>query len=142
MSHPLKSWKWWLTQVVAWCFGGLFLWAGWLKVQDPGMFLLNIRGYQLLPDPFAAWLALTLPWLEILAGAAVFSGWFWRGGLLLLNALLVVFAAVLIISMIRGLDVECGCFGGAGGNATIVEALIRDFVLLAAGGWLWFQKRF
>lgn len=141
MESSRKNLKWWCSQVLAWVFGAVFLWAGWVKVQDPAQFLVNIRSFRLLPDPFAAWLALALPWLEIFSGLAVVTGWLRRGGLLLLDASLVVFAIALISAWIRGLDIDCGCFGGGRGMTTITEALLRDAVLLGMGGWLLVAQR-
>lgn len=135
-ERPQSTWKTWLTRVLAWGFGGLFIWAGWLKVQDPTLFLISVRSFRMLPDPFAAWLALGLPWMEILAGLAVVTGVLRRGGLLLLNLLLVAFAIALVTALARGLDVECGCFGGKNGTTHIWEVLVRDVVLLAVGVWL------
>lgn len=123
-----------------WFFGALFVYAGWLKARDPGVFLIGIRSYQMLPDPFAAWLSLMLPWVEIFAGLAVITGWLRRGGLLILNGMLVVFAIVLSLAWFRGLDIDCGCFGG-GGKTTLVEGMIRDVALLALGAWLWRMDR-
>jgi uncharacterized membrane protein YphA (DoxX/SURF4 family) len=136
-----SRWLVWTKVVLAFVFGGVFIWAGWVKVQDPAQFLVNIRSFHLLPDPFAAWLALLLPWLEIFAGLCVLTGWLQRGGLLILNASLVAFAIALISAWMRGLDVECGCFGGGKGTTTIVEALIRDAVLLAVGAWLMMRRK-
>jgi putative oxidoreductase len=45
-----------------------------LKVADPISFLDDVRSFDLLGDPWAAWVAMGLPWLEILAGLAVMSG--------------------------------------------------------------------
>lgn len=136
MNAASKTWKPWLSETLAWAFGIVFLWSGWLKVQDPAQFLVSIRSFHMLPDPFAAWLALALPWLEIFAGLAVLTGWLRSGGLFLLNASLVVFAIALTSAWARGLDVECGCFGSGKGTTTIIEAFVRDAVLLAAGIWL------
>jgi putative oxidoreductase len=131
----------WVREVLAWIFGGVFIWAGWVKVQNPVQFLVSVRSFHLLPDPFAAWLALMLPWLEIFAGLCVLTGWLRRGGLLILNVSLVAFGIALISAAARGLDVECGCFGGGKGTTTIVEALVRDVVLLTVGAWLMFTRR-
>ncbi len=62
-------------------FGGVFVYAGILKVADPMSFLDDIRSFDLLGDPWAAWLAMGLPWLEIFAGLAVMSGLLRSGGL-------------------------------------------------------------
>ncbi len=129
-----------MATLLAWALGGVFIWSGWIKVQDPAQFLVSIRGFHLLPDPFAAWLALALPWLEIFAGLAVLTGWMRQGGLLLLNVAVVIFAVALISAWVRGLDVECGCFGKGKGSSAILTALVRDAVLLAVGGWLQLRR--
>lgn len=130
----------WLTFVLAAIFGGVFTWAGVVKALDPATFLVSVRSFQILPDPYAAWVALVLPWLEIFAGLAVVTGLLRQGGLLILMMSLLVFAGALTAAWVRGLDVECGCFGGGKGATTIVEALIRDAVLLALGAWVWWRS--
>lgn len=124
-----------LFRFVAFILGAVFVAAGALKAQDPQLFLISIRGFRLLPDPYAAWLALGLPWLEIFSGLAVAFGFLRRGGLLLLNACLLAFLAAIVIALARGLDVECGCFG-PGFKSTVRTELALDLVLLAAGLWL------
>ena len=39
-------------------FGGVFVYSGILKVADPMSFLDDIRSFDLLGDPWAAWLAI------------------------------------------------------------------------------------
>jgi uncharacterized membrane protein YphA (DoxX/SURF4 family) len=128
-----------LALVLSWIFGGLFIFAGWQKVQDPTQFLTSIRGFHLVPDPYAAWLALSLPWMEIFAGLAVVTGFLRRGGLLLLNASLVAFIVALLSAWIRGINVECGCFGSIK-TGSILQELGLDMVLLVVGIWLQFRR--
>ncbi|MEI6535022.1 MAG: MauE/DoxX family redox-associated membrane protein [Verrucomicrobiaceae bacterium] len=137
MNPALRESNWLrgLHVAVAWIFGGVFIFSGYVKVRDPQLFLMQIRGFHLLPDPFAAWLALGLPWLEIFCGAAVITGVLRRGGLLLLGMALVTFLAVLSFAWATGLDIECGCFGSAVKTSLRVELLI-DLVLLGMCIWL------
>lgn len=114
-------------------FGSVFVYAGLLKAADPMTFLDDIRSFQLLPDPFAAWLALGLPWLEIFAGLAVITGVLRAGGLLTLNLLLLIFLAAILISWTRGLDLSCGCFGGDTAASDYPTLIVRDLALLALG---------
>jgi putative oxidoreductase len=139
MNTTARAWKQWLGEALAWAFGIIFIYSGCLKVGDPSQFLVSIRSFHFLPDPFAAWMALALPWLEIFAGLAVLTGWLRQGGLLLLNASLVIFAFALISAWVRKLDIECGCFGTSHGATNIGHALLRDAVLLIVGGWLWWM---
>ncbi|GEP44001.1 MauE/DoxX family redox-associated membrane protein [Brevifollis gellanilyticus] len=131
----------WLTRILHLIFGGVFVWAGVVKAMEPMAFLDDIRSFEMLPDPYAGLLAMFLPWLEIFAGLAVITGWFRRGGLLLLNASLLVFLAAILISWYRGIDIRCGCFGSSGGaTSNYIELIVRDLFLLALGLWLTFYK--
>lgn len=130
----------WIVRLLCLAFGGLFVYSGWAKVQDPAAFLGAVRSFDLLGDPFAAWVALFLPWMEVLAGLAVISGVLRSGGLFLLNLSLIVFLIGICTSWARGLDIRCGCFGDpshlTATSAAYVELIIRDLVLLALGGFL------
>lgn len=114
-------------------FGGVFVYAGILKAADPMSFLDDIRSFDLLGDPWAAWLAMGLPWLEILAGLAVMSGVLRSGGLLILNASLLLFLAAITISWWRGIDIRCGCFGHADATSSYRDLILRDILLLIGG---------
>ncbi len=132
MNAPMNETKWMRVAhpIAAWVFGGVFIFSGFVKIRDPQLFLMQIRGFHLLSDPYAAWLALCLPWLEIFCGVAVLSGFMRRGALILLGMAVVAFILVLSIAWARGLDIECGCFGSAIKTSLRVE-LIIDAVLLA-----------
>lgn len=114
-------------------FGGVFVYAGILKAIDPMSFLDDIRSFDLLGDPWAAWLAMGLPWLEILAGLAVMSGFLRSGGMLILNASLVMFLIAISIAWWRGIDIRCGCFGHSDATSNYRDLILRDVLLLLAG---------
>lgn len=116
--------------------GGLFAYAGAIKLADPAAFAVDIRHYRILPHLPATALALYLPWLEILAGVGVVSGKRSRGALLVLGSLMIVFMGALISAWVRGLDISCGCFGTANGTANYPIDLLRDAAILAVIGWL------
>jgi hypothetical protein len=118
--------------VLAWIFGGVFVFAGVLKVRDPQLFTMQVRAFEMLPDPLNACLALGLPWLEIFCGLAVISGWLRTGGLLLLEIALLVFIGVLGSALARGRQIDCGCFGSAA-HLSQVQELSLDVALLIVG---------
>lgn len=126
-----------LRVILCLLFGAVFVYAGVLKAASPLTFLDDVRSFQLLPDPFAAWLALGLPWFEIFAGLAVASGFFRAGGLLGLNVLLLIFLAAILLSWARGLDLSCGCFGGSVEASDYTVLIVRDLILLALGWVCW-----
>lgn len=111
--------------------GALFIWTGWEKAKDPNAFLFSIRSFHILGDPDAAWVAMGLPWLEILAGAALITGVCVEGGLAVIAGMLAVFLWAITYSWQRGLDINCGCFGGDAATSDYRELITRDVTLLA-----------
>jgi len=90
--------------------GGIFIYAGYVKIIDPSGFAKNVYQYQLLPDFYVNVSALALPWLEVVAGAAlILAPRFRRGAAALIFIMLVVFTAAILFSLYRGLDISCGC---------------------------------
>ncbi len=131
----------WLEPGLRWMMrlllAAAFLYAGALKALDPIRFAEDIRNFQLLPDPYPAALALGLPWLEILAALGVLTGVLYRGSLVILSGMLVVFIAALSAAWAQGLDISCGCFGDASGESTNYPwSIFRNLVLLGLCGVL------
>lgn len=116
----------------------LFLYAGGLKALDPAAFARDIENYQILSAWPSAFLALYLPWLELLAAAALLLGRARQGALSMLLVLCVAFVTALASAWYRGLDINCGCFGE--NSSTVVTALIRAALLGGLIGWLLFNE--
>jgi uncharacterized membrane protein YphA (DoxX/SURF4 family) len=91
--------------------GGLFIYAGVIKVVDPLGFAQDIRNYRLVGQSLSFIAAVALPWLEILAGAFLIVGLWKRGAALVITGLLVFFILLTLVTIARGLDIDCGCFG-------------------------------
>jgi putative oxidoreductase len=122
-------------------FGGVFVYAGAVKAWNPQAFLEDVRSFDLLPDPLAAWVAMGLPWLEIFAGLAVASGVLRKGGLLILNGALLAFLGGIGSAWYRGIDIRCGCFGASTATSNYVELIVRDVALLALGVFLLLRRQ-
>jgi uncharacterized membrane protein YphA (DoxX/SURF4 family) len=112
--------------------GGLFVYAGAVKVLDPLDFAQNIRNYQLVGQPLSFVAAIVLPWLEILAGLALILGVWTRGAALAITGLLVFFIVLTAVTMVRGLDVDCGCFGSLSRKSGW-GVILEDLGMLALG---------
>jgi putative oxidoreductase len=118
--------------------GLLFVFAGIMKASDPGAFALEIQRYNLIPWLAGALISVYLPWLEILAGALLIVKRFERGALLLIIFLLLAFTFALASATFRGLGIDCGCFGKAFADTGTIFPMIRNVLLLAFAGFLWF----
>ncbi len=114
-----------------WLLGGLFLWAGAVKLVAPKSFARTIDAFGLVPEPLLAPLAIGLPLLELGIGMAVIRRW--RGGGPAMAGLLLLFMAVLGYALAQGLDIDCGCFSIADRQAhtSLQTALGRDLLMLA-----------
>ena len=91
--------------------GILFFYAGTIKISFPGDFALSIQNYQIIPLPLTNLLAILIPWLEIICGLFLISGFMSRGSALILTILAFGFTVAMIRAWLMGLDIECGCFG-------------------------------
>lgn len=91
--------------------GGLFIYAGLVKIVDPLSFAGNIFNYRLVGRSLSFIAAVYLPWLEVLAGSFLVSGLLRRASAGIISALLTFFIILTLVTMARGIDVDCGCFG-------------------------------
>jgi putative oxidoreductase len=130
-----------LWRIVALIIGGIFIYAGVMKISDPAGFANDIDNYKILPWALTVRLAFYLPWLEILCGLAVILGLLYRGGLLILTMLVSIFIIASVIAKARGLDITCGCFGHASKNWSFTTHLALDFAILIALSALWISNR-
>lgn len=116
--------------------GGVFLFAGATKAFDAGGLAAAIRSYGLnLPEWFVSVSAYSLPYLEILLGLYLLAGLFTKPSAWITNALMLLFIVALAQGAARGLEIDCGCFGGAAGNeaGNLWLDALRDVGLLALG---------
>ena len=110
--------------------GGIFFYAGLEKILDPFAFSLALYNYRLFPDLLLGGMAATIPWIEALAGLCLLSGFNTKGAGALTSFLLLIFIGLIMISAIRGLDIDCGCFGGLERKVGLL-AIFEDTSLLA-----------
>jgi Methylamine utilisation protein MauE len=54
--------------------------------------------------------------------------------------LLMIFSGALLSAIVRGLSIDCGCFGRSIENTGTLWPLIRNLVLLVVTGFLWFSR--
>ncbi len=116
--------------------GGVWIVAGALKITEPDASIAAVRAYQLLPSSLAENVGLVLPGLELVIGLALLVGVFTRGAALLSSLLFVAFIIGIASVWVRGIEIDCGCFGGGGADPGAASAypweIARDAALLAA----------
>lgn len=110
--------------------GFVFIYAGILKISDPAGFSEVINNYKLLPLLFVNFFAITLPWIEVVAGLFLLFGISVKENSFIISIMLVVFIFAIVISLGRGLNIECGCFGTSSGTKVGIIKLVENIVLL------------
>ena len=141
--HRSKSPRLLVLPALAAVIGGLFIYAGALKVIDPVKFANDIQNFRILPWQLSVRFAFYLPWLEIICGAALVFGWLRTGALAILTSLTAIFIAATVSAQLRGIDLNCGCFGKATENLSFATHMLIDFAILAGllVVWFWQQPR-
>lgn len=89
----------------------IFIYAGAEKISDPDGFAISISNYRLLPVWSLNIFAITLPWIELVSGILLLFGIAVRENSSIIFSMLMVFTIAIIISLFRGLSIDCGCFG-------------------------------
>jgi len=89
----------------------IFIYAGAEKISDPDRFALSISNYHLIPFELINFLAITLPWIELISGVLLLFGFAVKENSFLIFSMLSVFTYAIVISLFRGLNIDCGCFG-------------------------------
>jgi putative oxidoreductase len=125
--------------------GALFVFAGLTKIVDlqpfrfldPMEFARGIDNYKILPWAASVWLALYLPWLEILCGLALIFRRLYFGALSLVLALMIVFIGASIAAKARGIDITCGCFGHVSDQLSFTWHMALDLAILVGVVALW-----
>jgi hypothetical protein len=118
--------------------GGLFVYAGVQKHLARYEFAEAILAYQLLPLGLVGLVAATLSWIEIVSGISLILGCLLPGLLLILGQSL-LFIAVLLITLARGLKIDCGC-GLFFQRQVGWESILEDALLLTVAGWLYWRE--
>lgn len=114
--------------VVAFVFG----WAAIAKIADPAGSVRAVRAYRILPEALVHPVAYALPSFELALAVLLLVGLAtrWVGALAALS--LAGFIGAVASAGLRGLRIDCGCFGG-GGTVVHTHYLLdigRDSLLL------------
>ncbi len=137
MNGAVHEWAGLLARLVT---GGVWIVAGALKVTDPAASIAAVRAYQLLPSSVAEAVGLTLPALELVVGLALVLGVLTRGAGVVSALLFVAFIIGIASVWARGIEIDCGCFGGGGAKADAASSypweIARDVALLAASAYV------
>jgi len=133
----IQPWFGLLTRLI---LGGVLFTAGFLKVGVPDQSQMAVRAYEMLPISIANLLGLILPIVEVVIGALLILGALTRVMAALGGFTMVVFIIAIAQAWARGLNIDCGCFGGGGavepGQTKYLQEILRDIGLVFLAAYL------
>ena len=140
-----ESYAEWFGLVARLVTGGVWLVAGALKLPDPAASVRAVRAYDLLPEAAVTPVGHLLPLVEVVLGVCLLLGLLTRAAGIVSSLLLIVFIIGIGTAWARGLEIECGCFGGGGAqegaSSKYPWEIARDAGLLLLSGWLVWRPR-
>ena len=130
----------WIGLLARLILGGVLFLAGFLKIDEPDKSQMAVRAYEMLPISIANLLGLILPPIEIVIGALLILGALTRVMAALGGFTMVIFIIAIAQAWARGLNIDCGCFGGGGavepGQTKYLQEILRDAGLAFLAAYL------
>jgi putative oxidoreductase len=145
-SSPLN-----FRRVVIWIgrllLGGIFVYAGYAKLTYPNhnlwpwfmlkfsvaanlsTFAFQVESYKVLGSAGSSLVAHTLPYVEMVLGLLLLSGWKFRIWAAMVSAILVGFLTLVTRAYLLHMDINCGCFGTP--EPLTIMTVMRDGALVA-----------
>lgn len=136
----------WIIACCRFLLALVFILASIHKIIYPETFAQTIYQYQILPDSMINLVAITLPWIELVAAVAILTPTSFKdGAALLMLLMLAVFALAMSFNILRGLDISCGCFSSGDtdtiGWSNVVRNLGYMFLCVAVMGEQWITQK-
>lgn len=135
----------WMGLIARLVVGGVWVVAGALKVGEPAASVRAVRAYDLLPESVVPTIGHLLPMLEVIIGVCLVLGLLVRPMAAISALLFVAFIIGIASAWARGLQIDCGCFGGGGYSSNATEEypweIARDVGLLVASLFLVWRTR-
>ncbi|MBO0846886.1 MAG: DoxX family membrane protein [Nocardioides sp.] len=132
--------KQWVGLAARLIVGIVDLVAGITKFPDPAGNVRQVRAFKILPEAVVPTVGHALPTVEIIIGIALILGLFTRVFAVLASLFFIAFIIGISAAWARGLEINCGCFGGSAVPANPQRQyaidIARDVGLLLCSLWL------
>lgn len=100
-----------ILDLVRYALAFLFVLAAIEKIKDLYAFALVIDSYKIFPPIIVNVSTILIPWLELFIGFGLIFRFKLKANLLLYLLLMFTFTTLVSLALIKGLDIECGCYG-------------------------------
>lgn len=118
-----------LSLMLRFFIGIMFIYACMTKIPYPVEFAKNVEAFRILPYWSVNMVAVFLPWVELSGGLFLIIGLATRASAAVLATILALFTLALVINVLRGSPITCGCFESVGAQIGWYD-VFRDLVLM------------
>ena len=125
----------WIAQAF---IGFIFIYAAIEKIANPAGFSDSIANYKLLPNFAINFFAIAIPWIELIVGILLIFNFYVKENALIFSSLIAIFTIMIFISVLRGLDINCGCFGTTDGQEVGISKILENLGLMILGIYVFF----
>ena len=130
----------WITLLARLALGAILITAAWAKLVVPANSVVSVKAYRLFPDSIATAIGYGLPALELALALLLLAGFASRFVAIATVVLMVIFIGGIISVWVRGLSIDCGCFGGGGNIAAsqtqYPQEILRDIGFIVLAAWI------
>lgn len=104
--------------------------AGIIKILTPRQFYGAVLSYEIIKEPFAvAMISSIVPFLEIFSTLFLLIPAWRKSSSLIIFLMSVIFLFAILSAYLRGINMDCGCFGGILVGETGLSSIIRNIFL-------------
>ncbi len=104
--------------------------AGIIKILTPLQFYGAVKSYEIIKEPFAiAIISTVVPFLEVFSAIFLLIPTWRKSSSLLILVLTLIFLFAILSAYLRGINMDCGCFGGVLVGETGLSSIIRNIFL-------------
>lgn len=134
-------WQRWVSLAARLALAAVWLYAASTKLGKPLTSARAVQAYEIFPTGVAGVIGQALPVVELALGLLLLLGLFTRAAATTSAALLGVFMVGIASAWARGLQIDCGCFGGDGTlgfeqKPAYLQEMLRDLGFLVLAAWL------
>lgn len=130
MKFLTNTYVLWITKVF---IGLIFVLSGIEKIADPAGFSDAIANYKLIPNFVINFFAISIPWIELVSGILLIFNQYIKENAFIYISLMSIFTIMVLIAVLRGLDIDCGCFGTQNVQAVGITKIIENLALIILG---------
>lgn len=120
--------------------GFVFIFASIHKIADPESFAKSIENYRVLPIFFINVVAITIPWIELIIGLFLIFGVLIKASSFITAFLMAFFSILVLLTIIRGIDISCGCFSSNTPNPIGWQKFFENIALFILSLLVYYSK--